>query len=180
MRRHKQNSQYRQKGFSLVEVLVATMILFVGIIAVAKLVPLAVGLNSGNRADSTALVIAQREMDGLITQPLTSTTFSDPQGVLCPALTVCNLGSSALANTVVGSPLIAASNPPRIDFTAGKVAGYNFTYQDPDDPGQAAYDVRWAVITLTGNYGKRFIVGVRGLGTTTPFLPVTLDTVEEK
>lgn len=170
----------KQSGFSMIEVLVATVILLVGVVAVAKMVPLAVGLNGANRADSTALVIAQREMDALINQPLTNATFTDAQSVTCPAVSVCDLGNSATPNALVGSPVIVSGNRPLIDFNAAKVAGYNFTYNDPNDPANAAYDVRWAVISFANNTGRRFIVGVRGLGTNSPFLPVTLDTMVEK
>lgn len=170
MRTH---SHRPQSGFSIIEVLVATLILLFGIVAVAKMVPLAVGLNSANRADSTALVIAQREMDALLNQPLTNATFTDATGATCPAASVCDLGNSATPNVVVGSPVIMDGNRPLINFSAGKVAGYNFVYNDPNDPANAGYDARWAVISFTISTGRRLIVGVRALGANSPFLPVT-------
>ena len=72
------------------------------------------------------------------------------------------------------------SNQPVIDFTAATVAGYSFTYKDPNDPYNATYDVRWAVITTMNGANpitKRFILGVRLLGGVAPLQAVNLDTM---
>lgn len=167
----------RERGFTLAEVLVATVILISAIVAVAKLVPLAIGLNAGNRRDSTALVIAQRELNQMIGQPLTATTFVDAQGFNC------NLGNAATPNVVVGSPVVVSNNRPIINFGVAQVAGYSFNYQDPNDPSGMTYDVRWAVITSAagGNVAfKRFILGARRQGGNAPFQPVTIDTMVQK
>jgi len=175
-----------QSGFTLVEMLVATVIVIVGLVAVAQLVPTSVLLNSNNRNDGTALVFAQREMEALREQPLTWLTFRDPTGVTCPMATNCNLGNPGLPRQLVGSPVV--TNPSTgalmIDFSASKVSGYSFTYTDPNDPFSAAYDVRWAVITVTNAplvvTSKRIIVGVFRPGMQTLSLPITLDTMVEK
>lgn len=173
----------RHVGFALVEVIVAIAILIVGVVAVAKLVPVSAALNYENRRDSVALVIAQRQLDGLIAQPIITTTFTDPQGVLCPVGNVCQIGNPALPNQVVGSPVIMNGARPLIDFSQPQVAGYSFNYSDPDDPSGPLYDIRWAVITF-GNgasaSGRRLIVGARRQGGDTPFLPITLDSLVSK
>ena len=181
--------QHKEGGFTMIEVLFATIIMVVGLVGVAELVPLAIHLNTANRNDSTSLVFAQRELDEMADQPITATTFSDPQGVLCPAGANCNLGNGANPLVPVGSPVIMYNTPaanssrPLINFAAAAVPNYSFNYTDPNDPAGVAYDVRWAVITYSngGNpTGKRFIVGVRRLGGNAPLLPVTLDTMVEK
>ena len=53
----------KQRGFTLIEMLVATLIMLIGLVAAAQLVPFAIQLNTANRYDSTALVIAQRQME---------------------------------------------------------------------------------------------------------------------
>src|SRR5260370_41295904 len=98
--------QRKKGGFILIGVLFASIIMVVGLVAVAELVPLAIHLNTANRNDSTSLVFAQRELDEMADQPITATTFSDPQGVLCPAAANCNLGNAANPLVPVGSPVI--------------------------------------------------------------------------
>ncbi len=172
-----------QRGFTLIEILFATILLAVGMIAVAQLVPISIRLNSGNRHNSMELVMAQRELDEMIDQPLSAATFADPQGVLCPAAAVCNLGDPANPNQVVGSPVLVVNNVPVINYNAAQVANYSFNYADPNDPFRGTYDIRWAVITFAnaGNTtGRRFILGVLRRSGNAPFQPVTLDTMVEK
>lgn len=184
MRKRSKTQRHNQRGFTMVEMLVATVVMLIGIVGVAKLVPFAIRLNSVNRLDSTSLVIAQREMNALTEQPLSATTFTDPQGLSCPAAGVCNLGNPAAPLNCVGSCLpVMINNRPYINYNAAAVAGYSFIYTDPDDPSGAAYDVRWAVITYAAGgtvYGKRFIVGVRRVGGNGPLFPVALDSMVEK
>jgi prepilin-type N-terminal cleavage/methylation domain-containing protein len=173
----------KQTGFTLIELLVAMLVLMIGLIAVAQLVPMSVRLNSGNRDDSTAMAFAQRELDALIEQPISSLTFSDPNGVHCPLLAVCNLGDPAQPKVLVGSPVLMINNRPQIDFGVAQVPGYSFNYTDPNDPYAITYDVRWAVITYSnaGNANaKRFILGALRRSNNTAFLPLTLDTMVEK
>ena len=183
MRRRRTARQRRQHGFTLVEMLIATVIVLVGLVAVAELVPSSVMLNANNRNDGTALVFAQRDLEALREQPMSNTTFSDPLGVTCPLATTCFLGPS-LPGQLVGSPVVlGGSGQPLIDFSAAPVSGYSFSYIDPNDPFSAPYDVRWAVIALgsgTTVTGRRIIVGVFRRGMQTPTLPITLYTLVEK
>lgn len=160
------------------EMLFATMILLVALVAVAQLVPLSALLNLSNRMDSSALVFAQRELDQMIDQPLFSPSFTDNLG------NFCQLGNPATPNVVQGNAVtVSRDNRAIIDFAQAPVTGYSFLYADLTDPNGATpngvtYDVRWAVI-VTGNgalaSSRRFILGVRQLGGKTVVPPVTLD-----
>ncbi len=175
------NRRNSQRGFTLVEVLMAIVVLLVGIVAVAKLVPASISSNSTNRNDSTSLVFAQREMDQFLSQPL-NMAISPPSFIDALGFS-CDLGDPTQPNIVVGSPVAVYYNQLVIDFSASPVAGYSFTYQDPNDPAGVVYDVRWAVITVTSNSlvtSKRFILGARRQGGNGVYRPVTLDTILEK
>lgn len=167
----------KQGGFSLLEVIVAILVLLIGVVAVAQLVPISLTFNNDNRSDSVAMVLAQRELDQMLDQPLKATQFTDRLG------NVCSLGNAATPNIVVGSPVVIINNRPTIDFTAGLVGGYSFNYLDAEDPFGVTYDVRWAVIT-TANGGnpnsKRFIMSARQLRGDGYVQPLTLDTMVEK
>jgi prepilin-type N-terminal cleavage/methylation domain-containing protein len=171
----------RQQGFSLLEMLFATVILLVGLVAVAQLIPASVLLNYHNRTDSAALVFAQRQLDILLDQPLNApgNIFTDTNG------NTYQLGDPTAPNVPQGANVVVINGYTVINF-AGPVPpayptnGYGFTYQDPTDPNNATYDVRWAVI-ITGNgttaSSKRFILGVRQLSGSGFSLPITLDTM---
>lgn len=183
VRKRKRNGATKnQRGFTLTEVLMAIVILLFGIVAVAQLVPASIGSNSSNRNDSSALVFAQREMDQFLGQPL-NTAASPPSFVNAEGF-LCNLGDPTQPNVVVGSPTTTYYNQVIIDFSASPAAGYSFSYQDPNDPAGASYDVRWAVVTTTAASGlvsaKRFILGARKLGGNGVYRPITIDTILEK
>ncbi|HEY2461878.1 MAG TPA: hypothetical protein VGI16_13795 [Candidatus Acidoferrum sp.] len=175
----------RELGFTMVELLVATVVLMIGIVAVAQLVPASIVSNSANRYDSSALVVAQRELNEMVDQPLNgAAVLTDP--VACPAGNTCLLGDVTQPNVVVGNPVLVVNNQAAIDFTGAAVPNYSFTYQDPNDPVGVTYDIRWAVITTVNPAnpsvvtGRRFIVGTVKRGGNGFFRAVTLDTMVAK
>jgi hypothetical protein len=162
----------------------ATIILLVGLVAIAQLVPASILLNNRNRTDSSALVFGQRELDQFLDQPLNppGNQFTDA------LLNICQLGDPAITNSVQGStvaifnfePIIVFSPPPSPPVPTN---GWGFTYTDPNDPSGTSYDVRWAVI-ITGNgstvSSKRFILGVQQKGGNGYYRPITIDTIKSK
>jgi len=181
----------RQRGFSILEMLLATIILLVGLVAIAQLVPASMLLNYRNRTDSAALVFAQRELDQMLDQPINPTPpqFTDALG------NVCALGNPTSLNVVQGNPVVVTSSynsitgaqysQTLIDFRGTPATNYSFIYKDQSDPTGVGttYDVRWAVI-ITGTSGsvssKRFILGVQQAGGNGYFQPITLDTMVER
>jgi Tfp pilus assembly protein PilV len=165
-------------GFTLVEMLIATLVVVIGLVAVAQLVPTSMMMNANNRSDGTALVIAQKQMEALRAVPLATNTFTDPLGVTCPPATTCFVGDPTQPGQLVGSPVKLFNNSPVIDYSQAPVAGYGYTYTDPNDPLGALNDVRWAVVTVVD--GRRIIVGTFRRGMKTPTYPVSLDTMVSK
>jgi prepilin-type N-terminal cleavage/methylation domain-containing protein len=172
------NSRVRgkqQRGFTFIELAIAVVILLFGIVAVVQLVPAALQSNNANRQDTMSTVIAQRELEQMLLQSLSATSFTDSDG------NTINLGSVTSGGTVVGSPLI--SGTAAIDFSASNVTNYNLTYVDPNDSRSATYDVRWAVVTTlsgTNPTAKRFIIGVWKKNTGVFNQPVNIDTTLQK
>lgn len=185
MRRSATKPPVRGNGFSILEMLFATVILLVGLVAVAQLVPASILMNYHNRSDSSALVFAQRQLDILLDQPLNppGNSYTDPNG------NTYQLGDpTAAPNAVQGSNVTTINGYTVMDFGGSlpgtyPTNGYSFVYPDPTDPNGTTYDVRWAVI-ITGNgstaSSKRFILGVRQLSGSGFSLPVTLDTMVSK
>jgi prepilin-type N-terminal cleavage/methylation domain-containing protein len=166
-----------QGGFTLTEVLVAIVVLMVCLVAIAQLIPASIVSNATNRNDSSAMVLAQSELNQMIAQPLTSTGFTDALS------NACVLGDPTQPGQAVGSVLVTGQ--PVIDFASAQVPGYSFNYQDPNDPTGTTYDVRWAVITTVSPASgmatsKRFILGATKRGGNGFYVPVALDTQVEK
>src|SRR5262252_9548287 len=125
----------QQRGFSILEMLFATVILLVGLVAVAQLVPASLLMNYHNRTDSAALVFAQRQLDILLDQPLNApgNIFTDTNG------NTYQLGDPTTPNVAQGANVVVLNGYTVISFggplpSAYPTNGYGFTYQDPTDP----------------------------------------------
>src|ERR1700682_5195175 len=126
-----------QRGFSVLEMLLASVILMVGIISVVQLVPASLQANANNRLDTLATVIAQPELDQMLSQPLSTNAFLDTEG------RTISLGGAGLP----GAPGVMQGQMAQIDFTAGAVAGFSIpTYVDRNDPSGATFELRLAVL----------------------------------
>ena len=185
-------------GFTMIELLIAIVILLVGVVAVAQLVPNAIRSDFRNRYDSTALILAQQQMGQMMEQNLTvggppaGGTYNSqiflPDGTTTP----CNLGVAAPFFTAalgVPPPAPAASGAPlvagtlRIDWGVAQVAGYSNQYRAPDGN---PYETRWNITVFYGNIngrirpvGKRIIVSTQGATPQSRFYarPTTLTTM---
>ena len=167
-----------QSGFSILEMLLASAIMMVGIISVVQLVPVSLQLNASNRLDTMATVIAQRELDQMIAQPLSANSFNDKDG------RIISLGGAGSP----GAPVVMdyQGTTVQVDFTAPPVPGFSIPhYTDLNDPNpdRAVFELRWAVIPQMNGarvVSERIIIGCRQTNATRPVLPVNLDTWVQK
>lgn len=166
-----------EKGFSLLEMLIASAILLVGVLSVVQLVPTSLRSNLYNRMDTMATVVAQHQLDQMLNQPLNATAFAG----IDPNQNTYSIGGASTGWS--GSPVVMQGSSVVIDFSQNAVTGYSLQqYQDPHDPNYpngALFELRWAVYTITNNgtvISKRIIVGCRQTNAAQPMLPVSLDT----
>jgi hypothetical protein len=169
----------RQGGFSLLEMVLASAILMVGILSVVQFVPATLQSDLYNRLDTMATVIVQRELDQMLSQPLNLTppSFQDADG------NMVSLGGTGSP----GAPVVMVGSTAVIDFAAAPVPGFNIQgYQNPNDPNfpnSAKFELRWAVIPQTINgivVSRRIIIGCRQTNASQPMLPVNLDSWVQK
>src|SRR5260370_19069097 len=163
----------RQRGFSILEMVLASAILMVGIVSVVQLVPASLQSSVGNRMDTMATAVAQRELDQMLSQPvnLTPPSFTDRDG------NIISLGSPGASVLMSGQSVV-------VDFSPSAVppAGFSTTYKDPNDPNAPSFELRWAVFPVVNSNGtvvsRGIIIGcrrVQGGGNSQLLLPVTLD-----
>jgi Tfp pilus assembly protein PilV len=165
-----------QRGTSLIELMIASLVLTVGVLGCAVLIPIAIGTNSKNRQQSNSTVIAQMTMEKI------TSAFASGSATL--TITDC----AGTANTInitgstggTGATLLSSGS---IDFSqtqgsSGAPAGYYMSYTSCGTSGrQSTYDVRWNIQTPS-NYVKLVTVSAKlqGSGTNQILfsLPVTI------
>jgi hypothetical protein len=169
-------SAWEQRGFSVLEMILASAILMVGIISVVQLVPASLKTSLGNRMDTMATVVAQSELDQMLSQPLTVNSFTDKDGQ------TISLGGAGAPGALV----MMNGEYAEIHFGGLPPQGFYTFYKDPNDPSGPTFELRWAVFPQTNNgivVSKRIIIGcrrVQGSGSDQVLLPVNLDSSVQK
>ena len=155
---------------SLIELMIALLVLLVGVIGSMPLIGLSIGGNGRSRQQSNSTALVQ-----MVEEKISSVKAS-----LSPNLTItdCAGNSSTIATAVGGSALNSSGV---VDFTQSPVSNYQMLFTDCASGGmQFTYDVRWN-ITQPTPYTKFVTVSVQkqNAGTDAKFfsLPVTIRTL---
>jgi len=168
----------KQSGFSVLEMILASAILMVGIVSVVQLVPASLNSSVGNRLDTMATVVCQRELDQMLSKPLSVNSFQDEGQTI-------SLGGAGSP----GASVLMSGQSVVIDFSLGATppAGFSGTMlADPNDPTSPSFELRWAVFPQLSNgavVGRRIVIGCRranGGGNQQLLLPVTLESSVQK
>ncbi|MBZ5526553.1 MAG: prepilin-type N-terminal cleavage/methylation domain-containing protein [Acidobacteriia bacterium] len=145
-----------QAGFSLVEVLVAMLVLIVGVVALAQVVPTALDLDARNLASSQAVIAAQKELEQMARQPMAVQNaglalghynFVDQDGDLI------YLGAAAPPSPGLGiAPASVQTGCPM----AGNAIDFSVPCTVPGHSKKRimsgrTFDIRWSVLTVYGN-----------------------------
>ena len=129
----------RQAGISMIELMIAGVVVVVGFMATLGLVMTAIASNNRNRMDSTGTMIAQAVVENVSSVIVGSGTDS---------LTDC-AGNTWTMSSVVGGATVSGS---AIDFTqASPPANYHMDYVVCNVGSQNTYDVRWNVQQVTSS-----------------------------
>jgi hypothetical protein len=155
--------------------ILACAVLMVGVAAVVQLVPASLKTSVNNRLDTMATVVAQRELDQMLAQPLAVTAFVDKDN------NPISLGGAGApgANVVMDGPSTTIDFSSNVTTVPG---GFSSLYIDLNDPNRASFELRWAVFTETNGakvIGRRIIIGCRRTNSNTGVFPVTLDSIQK-
>ena len=171
----------RQRGMSLIELMIAVAVLMVGVLGAMVPVLLAIGANGRNRYQSNSTVVAQMVMERIISVPASASPVL--------AITDCS-GVPQTINTAGAAPArgagalltgTGAADYSQVQGSAGDPVGYYLLYINCGTNGRAAtYDVRWNVQTLSP-FTKLITVSAKLQGTNTDpkvvSFPVTIRSV---
>ena len=143
-------------GFTLLEVLIAIVILAIGLTGLLPMMLVAVNNNTGTRQDSQAVMMAQKVLETITSQPAASdATFSvrdcRPNGLGGP--------QDYTINSAPGGATVTGGGAIDYNQGVGAVgAGYQMTFFVCGDTGDATttdntqvpFDVRWNVTNTNG------------------------------
>ncbi len=122
------------------ETVIAMLLLGVALIGLALLVPVALQANQRSRVDSEANMLAQGELEQMVAQPVTATSFTDAAG-------------NTVSLAAGGSPLANSA----IDFAQAAVTNYQAFLTSTSG---AQYELRWNVQSLPDG-DKLFTIAAR-------------------
>jgi Tfp pilus assembly protein PilV len=154
-------SQYSKfkdsRGFTIVEVLVAAFILFVGLVAVAGVVGSTLSNTARSEYMTQAATLATEKLEDLNRYPAVDGNVSVPNGVSVGSLTSDTTGyydevyfspaQGAMVETTSGfSPTTGAAQFTTFRYTPdGTMAGPTVTTTAPSSTGSTVFDRRWII-----------------------------------
>jgi prepilin-type N-terminal cleavage/methylation domain-containing protein len=145
-----------QRGMSMIELLLAMVILVTGMAALLGLIITSIANNGRARKDTAGTLAAQMVLETIAAQPSAATlTITDCAG------NNLSVNTAGAASPGAGATINAAGN---IDFTQTYAAApnqYKIQYTSCGAAGtQVVYDVRWNITTLTA-FSKMVTVSAR-------------------
>jgi prepilin-type N-terminal cleavage/methylation domain-containing protein len=143
----------KEEGLSLIELMIAMVVLAIGILGSMTLVIMAINGDFRSKQQSNSTALAQMVTEKIMSIPAYQS----------PTLTITDCtGATYNVNTAIGGASLTASGD--VDFTQATVTNYNMPYTDCATLGrQATYDVRWNIAAPTdlSVYTKRLTVSAR-------------------
>jgi prepilin-type N-terminal cleavage/methylation domain-containing protein len=142
-----------QRGMSLIELMIAMVVLAVGMGAIMGLFVMAISNNSRNKIDTGGTLVAQVTLEQIVAVPA-----NQPIVIL---ITDC-AGNDHRVSTANGGPALDANG--NVNFNIAPIAGYRMLYVTCGAGGQrVTYDVRWRVERPSA-FTKLVTVSSRQLG----------------
>jgi prepilin-type N-terminal cleavage/methylation domain-containing protein len=148
--RKKKPAARKEHGMTLIELMIAMVVLLVGVVGSMSLVALSIGGNGRNRQQSNSTTFTQMTTEKIASINASSTTTL--------TITDCN-GTNFTVSTAAGGAALLPSGD--VDFSQAAVANYSMLYTECGSAGlQTVYDVRWNIQVISP-YVKSLTVSVQ-------------------
>ena len=155
------HSRPTASGMSLIELMIAMVVLAVGLIAIAGVVATAIATNHRNRLDTTSTMLSGMVLEQIQSVPASSNLILNVSDCAGNVWTINTTGAAAPAGA--GANLVAANGD--IDYLqpeAGVPVGYRMDYTTCGPAGsQFVYEVRWNVVNGVNTFTKVVTVSSR-------------------
>lgn len=161
-RKQTQTHRARPAGFSMIEVMVAMLVLAVGLVAGAAAISVAIAGNGRSRFDTTATALSESVMERIVAIPTRAIGAAANT-----SLTDCAGNTFPMSTSIGGTPLIT-SGPftGSVDFTQPPVLNYSMRYSACSSAGALIYDVRWRIDPGPTPFTQFVTVSARNLAQT--------------
>lgn len=174
-RKHK----FQSKGFSLIELMIATLVLSIGLAGGAVVISAAIANNGRARFDTTATALAESTMERIVAIPSRATGAAANT-----SLKDCAGATFPISTALGGAPLITTGPfAGSVDFSKPAQANYSMLYAVCSTGTTIVYDVRWRVDPGPTPFTQLITVAVKnagpqgGSGNSHFALPVRLRTI---
>lgn len=163
--RRKKNSRAanNQEGLTIIELMIAMVVLAVGILGSMSLVIMAINGDFRSKQQSNSTAMAQ-----MVTEKIMSIPAWNNSSLTITDCTTTNYTVSTTGNTTSAGAGAALTSSGDVDYTQAKVANYNMAYTDCGTANrQMTYDVRWNIKAIANDpYIKILTVSARLNGVT--------------
>jgi len=155
-----QARKIRCDGFSIIELMIAMVVLAVGLIGGAAVISTAIANNGRSRFDTTATALAESTMEKIVAIP------SRAQGAAASTSIVdCQDSTFPISTAVGGAPLIQNGTfAGYIDFLQPAVPNYSMRYSVCSSGTNITYDVRWRIDPGPTPFTQLVTVSARNIG----------------
>lgn len=125
-----------ETGFSLIEVMIAMVVLGVGLMGSIGMICMAAASNGGSKLNTTASTLAESTMEKIVAMHQ-----GVNGGAALTSLTDCKGNTFSMDTTVSNNP----PDPGVIDFRQPPIPNYSMLYVMCNSGQDMTYDVRWRV-----------------------------------
>jgi prepilin-type N-terminal cleavage/methylation domain-containing protein len=148
------------RGFSLIELMIAIVVLAFGLLGGAAVVSTAIASNGRSRFDTAATALAESTMEKIVAIP------SRAQGAAANTNIVDCAGTTFTVNTAPGgAPLITDGVfTGYIDFLKPAVPNYSMLYATCSAGSNTVYDVRWRIDPGPTPFTQLVTVSAKSIG----------------